>query len=155
MRRRVLAIDDDPDTLRLIEIKLRRAGFEVRTALVGDHGLAIALTHHPDVLIAEVMLPERDGRSIVAEVKQRLGAAAPIAILMSQNGQAADVVAALAAGADDYIAKPFSPRELLARITVALARAGRHATVASADATRADVDAAIAQAEAALAEADA
>ena len=121
----VLAIDDDPDVLRLIEIKLRRAGLHVRTALTGDQGLAIALAHRPDVLISEVMLPERDGRSIVAEVKRQLGAAAPVAILMSEHGREADIVGALAGGADDYVVTPFSPRELLVRITVALARAGR------------------------------
>ena len=116
MRLRVLVIDDDPDVLHLTEINLRRAGFEVHTALTGDRDLAIALSHRPGVLISEVMMPERDGRHIVAEVKQQLGATAPIAILMSQNGPTADIVDAFACGADDYIIKPFSPRELLVRI---------------------------------------
>jgi DNA-binding response OmpR family regulator len=120
-------MDYDPDTLRLVDIKLRRAGFEVLTALTCERGLMAALTYHPDVLLAEVMMPDGDGRSIVAEAKRRLGARAPIAILMSQNGQEADIVAGIACGADDYIVKPFSPRELLVRITVALVRAGRQA----------------------------
>ena len=134
----VLAIDYDPDVLRLVDIKLRRAGFEVLTALTGERGLVAALTHHPDVLLAEVMMPDRDGRSIVAEAKSRLGPRAPIAILMSQNGQEADIVAGLSCGADDYIVKPFSPRELLERITVALVRTGRHAGSAMTDAVPAE-----------------
>jgi DNA-binding response OmpR family regulator len=121
----VLVVDYDPDILRLVGIKLRRAGFEVLTALDGDQGLAMALSHRPDVLLTEVMLPGRDGLSLVADTRRQLGAAAPITILLSQKGQAADIVAGLACGADDYIVKPFSPRELIARITVALIKAGQ------------------------------
>lgn len=141
MRVRVLAIDYDPDVLRLVDIKLRRAGFDVLTALSGECGLAAALTRQPDVLLVEVMMPDRDGRSIVADTRSRLGPRAPVAILMSQSGQEADIVAGLACGADDYIVKPFSPRELLERITVALVRAGRHAGAATPDAVPAERDA--------------
>jgi DNA-binding response OmpR family regulator len=128
---RVLAIDYDRDILRLVEIKLRRAGFEVLTTANSDQALATILSHRPDVLLTEVMLPGRDGTSIVAEAKKQLGEAAPIAILLSHKGQEADIVAGLASGADDYIVKPFSPRELIERITVALIKAGRHARPAA------------------------
>jgi DNA-binding response OmpR family regulator len=119
---RVLVIDSDPDTLRLIDIKLRRAGFEVLTALSGTDGLAWAAAKRPDVILAEVELSGCDGRALVAEARRQLTGRVPIAILMSRSDAQADIVAALASGADDYIVKPFSPRELMVRINVALAR---------------------------------
>jgi DNA-binding response OmpR family regulator len=138
---RVLAVDPDPDDLRLIGLKLRQAGFEVLTALDGERGLALVLSSRPEVLLTEVMLPGRDGLSVVAEARRQLGPAAPVAILLSQNGEEADVVAGLRAGADDYIVKPFSPRELIARITVARVRAGRLPTSVADDSPAAEVEA--------------
>jgi DNA-binding response OmpR family regulator len=120
-----LVVDYDPDILRLVEIKLRRAGYRVLTAASGDQGLALVRSARPDVLVAELLLPGCDGARLVAETKRELGAAAPIAILLGRGESEADIVAALACGADDYLVKPFSPRELLARITVARVRAGR------------------------------
>jgi DNA-binding response OmpR family regulator len=119
---RVLVIDSDPDTLRLIDIKLRRAGFEVLTALSGTDALARMPAKRPDVILAEVELSGSDGRAIVSEAKRQLTGRAPIAILMSRSGAQADILAALACGADDYIVKPFSPRDLMVWINVALAR---------------------------------
>jgi DNA-binding response OmpR family regulator len=127
MKLRVVAVDSDLDVLRLIEIKLRRAGFQVLKASDGDQGLAMVLAHRPDVLVTEVMLPGRDGMSLVTEVRRQLGAQAPIAILLSSSGKEADIVEGLSRGADDYIIKPFSPRELIARVMVAAVKAGLHA----------------------------
>ncbi|GAC1347336.1 MAG: hypothetical protein NVSMB27_12530 [Ktedonobacteraceae bacterium] len=129
---RVLVVDDEADILRLIEIKLRKAGFEVLTARDGQEGLDKALAEKPDLLLLDVMMPRRDGYSVVAEVKRELGADSPIMILLTARGQEADVVKGLTSGADDYIIKPFSPRELLARINVVLIKKGKHANSASA-----------------------
>lgn len=123
---RVLAIDDEEDILRLIQIKLKKAGFEVLTARDGQEALERALAEKPDLMLVDVMMPMRDGFSVLSEVKQRLGAEAPIIILLTARGQETDVVQGLAIGADDYIIKPFSPRELIARINVVLIKRGKY-----------------------------
>ena len=123
---RVLAIDDEDDILRLIEIKLTKAGFEVLTARDGQQALERALAEKPDLMLVDVMMPRRDGYSVVSEVKQRLGTEAPIIILLTARGQETDVVQGLTNGADDYIIKPFSPRELIARINVVLIKRGKY-----------------------------
>jgi DNA-binding response OmpR family regulator len=123
---RVLAIDDEEDILRLIEIKLTKAGFEVLTARDGQQALERALAEKPDLMLVDVMMPRRDGYSVVSEVKQRLGTEAPIIILLTARGQETDVVQGLTIGADDYIIKPFSPRELIARINVVLIKRGKY-----------------------------
>jgi DNA-binding response OmpR family regulator len=123
---RILAIDDEEDILRLIEIKLTKAGFEVLTARDGQQALERALAEKPDLMLVDVMMPRRDGYSVVSEVKQRLGAEAPIIILLTARGQETDVVQGLTNGADDYIIKPFSPRELIARINVVLIKRGKY-----------------------------
>ena len=124
MGRRILVVEDEPDILRLIEIKLKRAGFEVLTARDGEEGLALALAERPDVLLCDVMIPKRDGYSVVSEVKRQLGAGAPISILLTARGQQADIAQGRDCGSDDYILKPFSPSELVKRLNGILARAG-------------------------------
>jgi len=123
---RVLVVDDEADILRLIEIKLRKSGFEVLTARDGQEGLEKALAERPDLLLLDVMMPRKDGYSVVAEIKEKLGDESPIMILLTAKGQETDVVKGLTSGADDYIIKPFSPRELLARINVILIKKGKH-----------------------------
>src|SRR5579859_1760210 len=122
----VLVVDDEADILRLIDIKLRKSGFEVLTARDGQEGLEKALAERPDLLLLDVMMPRKDGYSVVAEIKEKLGDESPIMILLTAKGQETDVVKGLTSGADDYIIKPFSPRELLARINVILIKKGKH-----------------------------
>ncbi|HYL44282.1 MAG TPA: response regulator [Ktedonobacteraceae bacterium] len=129
---RTLVVDDEADILRLIEIKLKKAGFEVTTARDGQEGLDKALAIKPDLLLIDVMMPKLDGYSVVAEVRNVLGAESPIIILLTARGQETDVIKGLTSGADDYIIKPFSPRELIARINVALIKSGKHTTPPSA-----------------------
>ncbi len=123
---RILAVDDEEDILRLIEIKLKKAGFEVLTAHDGQAALQRALAEKPDLMLVDVMMPGRDGYSVISEVKRQLGAEAPIMILLTARGQEIDVVQGLTTGADDYIIKPFSPRELIARINVVLIKRGKY-----------------------------
>lgn len=123
---RVLAVDDEEDILRLIEIKLKKAGFEVLTARDGQEALEKALAEKPDLMLLDVMMPRRDGYSVVSEVKRQLGTEAPVIILLTARGQEADIVQGLTIGADDYIVKPFSPRELIARINVVLIKRGKY-----------------------------
>ena len=117
---RTLVVDDEVDILRLIEIKLRKAGFEVMTARDGQEGLSKALAEKPDLMLVDVVMPKLDGFSLVSEVRKALGGAAPVIILLTSKGEEADVVKGLNSGADDYIIKPFSSHELIARIQVTL-----------------------------------
>lgn len=122
---RVLAIDDEADILRMIRIKLSKAGFEVSTAGDGEEAVVKALAEKPDIMLVDVMMPKKDGYQVVSEVKKELGSEAPLAIMLSAKGEDADVAEGFQRGADDYITKPFSPRELLERINVVLIKSGK------------------------------
>jgi DNA-binding response OmpR family regulator len=121
---RVLAVDDEPDVLRLVEIKLKKAGFDVLTARDGQEGLDTALAEHPDVVLLDVMMPRMDGYTACGRIKAE-AEPTPIVIMLTAKGQDTDVITGLAGGADDYVIKPFAPRELIARINVALIKAGK------------------------------
>jgi len=125
---RVLAVDDEPDVLRLIRIKLQKAGFEVLTATDGEEGLNTAVAEHPDVVLMDVMMPRMDGFTAVGKIKEQMQPA-PLILMLTAKGQESDVIQGLAGGADDYVVKPFAPRELIARINVALIKAGKPAAI--------------------------
>jgi DNA-binding response OmpR family regulator len=127
---RVLAVDDEPDVLRLVEIKLKKAGFDVTTARDGQEGLERATEDHPDVVLLDVMMPRMDGYTACGRIKAEVQPA-PIVIMLTAKGQDTDVVTGLAGGADDYIIKPFAPRELIARINVSLIKAGKQPVAAA------------------------
>jgi DNA-binding response OmpR family regulator len=122
---RVLAVDDEPDVLGLVQTKLQKAGFEVSTATNGQEAVDRAIAEKPDIIIMDVMMPKLDGLSACTRIKRELGEASPIIILLTARGQEADVVEGLGCGADDYMVKPFAPRELVARVNVALMKAGK------------------------------
>jgi DNA-binding response OmpR family regulator len=125
---RVLAVDDEPDVLRLVQIKLQKAGFEVLTARDGEEGLNTALAEHPDVVLMDVMMPRMDGFTAAGKIKEQMQPA-PIILMLTAKGQESDVIRGLTGGAEDYIIKPFAPRELIARINVALIKAGKPAAI--------------------------
>jgi two-component system alkaline phosphatase synthesis response regulator PhoP len=127
---RVLAVDDESDVLRLIQIKLQKAGFEVLTAHDGEEGLQVAIAEHPDVVLMDVMMPRMDGYTAVARIKEEMQPA-PLILMLTAKGQEQDVIRGLTGGAEDYIIKPFAPRELIARINVALIKAGKPAVLAT------------------------
>src|SRR5215510_13493345 len=127
---RVLAVDDEADILRLVEIKLKKAGFDVSTARDGQEGLERATQDHPDVVLLDVMMPQMDGYTACGRIKAEVEPA-PIVIMLTAKGQDTDVVTGPAGGADDYIIKPFAPRELIARINVALIKAGKQPVAAT------------------------
>ena len=124
MTTRILAVDDEPDVLRLVEIKLKKAGFEVLTARDGQEGLDTAIAERPDVVLLDVMMPRMDGFTAAGRIKAEIDPP-PLDIMLTAKGQEGDVIAGLSGGADDYIIKPFAPRELIARINVALIKAGK------------------------------
>jgi CheY-like chemotaxis protein len=123
---RVVAIDDESDILRLIRIKLSKEGFEVITASDGEEGVRTVLQEKPDVMVVDVMMPGKDGYQVVSEVKSKLGETAPVTIMLTSKAEEADMVKGLSVGADDYITKPFSPRELIERINVAMIKVAKN-----------------------------
>jgi two-component system, OmpR family, KDP operon response regulator KdpE len=117
---RVLVVDDEPSILRALRINLTARHYEVTTAPDGASGLAAAARDRPDVIILDLGLPDMDGTEIIHGV--RGWASTPI-IVLSAWGQESQKVAALDAGADDYVTKPFGMDELLARLRAAVRRA--------------------------------
>ena len=117
---RVLVVDDEPQILRAVSANLRGAGYEVETAATGEDALAAAAMHPPDAVILDLVLPGKSGTEVTRELRE--WSKAPV-ILLSAIGDERDKVAALDAGADDYVTKPFGIDELLARLRAALRRA--------------------------------
>jgi DNA-binding response OmpR family regulator len=115
MSGRILVVDDDRDIRDLVTIKLESAGLEVVTRADGDEALEAALEGGWDAIVLDVMMPGLSGIEVLRALRAR-GVDTPV-ILLTARGQEKDVEAGLAAGADHYVTKPFSPRALLARIT--------------------------------------
>jgi DNA-binding response OmpR family regulator len=120
MAERILIIEDDPSILRGLQLNLGMEGYTVRSAIDGETGLQLAKTDRPDLVVVDVMLPKMGGLEVVRELR-RDDPDLPVLIL-SAKGQEADKVAGLQLGADDYMVKPFSLKELLARIDALLRR---------------------------------
>jgi two-component system, OmpR family, KDP operon response regulator KdpE len=117
---RVLAVDDEPQILRTLATNLRARGYEVDLAPTGEDALRLAADHRPDVVVLDLGLPGISGRDVI--VGLRGWTAVPIIILSARDAET-DKIAALDAGADDYVTKPFGMGELLARVRAALRRA--------------------------------
>ena len=120
MTEKILVVEDDPSILRGLQLNLGMEGYLVRSAIDGEAGLALARSEHPDVLLVDLMLPKLDGLELIRRIRSE-DPDLPILVL-SAKGQETDKVAGLKLGADDYIVKPFSLKELLARIDAALRR---------------------------------
>ena len=120
----ILLVDDDQEIRELLHTYLSRAGFQVR-AVADGAGLRAAMAAEPaDLVILDVMLPDEDGFSLCRWVREHQRFAAVPVIMLTASSDEADRVIGLELGADDYLGKPFSPRELLARIKALLRRAG-------------------------------
>jgi two-component system KDP operon response regulator KdpE len=119
---RILVVDDEPQILRALQTGLRGAGYEVDTATTGEQALTAAAVHPPDAVILDLVLPDTRGIDVCREL--RTWSTVPV-ILLSVVGDESEKVAALDAGADDYMTKPFGLDELLARLRAALRRVDR------------------------------
>ena len=116
---RVLVVDDEPQILRALEMKLRSAGYAVETAATAKEALTEAAMRPPEAVILDLLLPDGSGTDVARELRK--WTSAPILVL-SAVGEEKEKIAALDAGADDYVTKPFSGDELLARLRAALRR---------------------------------
>jgi DNA-binding response OmpR family regulator len=117
---KLLVIEDQVDLLKGLEINLQAEGYNVLKALRGDVGLKLAMSENPDLILLDIMLPGLNGLDICRELRTR-GFEHPI-IMLTAKSEEIDRVLGLEIGADDYVTKPFSLRELLARIRVRLRR---------------------------------
>lgn len=124
MNTKILVVDDELDALELIEFNLKAAGYEVVTAADGNEGLQKARTVLPGLILLDVMLPEIDGMEVCKILKRDPATAAIPIIMLTAKGAEIDRVLGLELGADDYVTKPFSPRELMLRVK-GLLRRGR------------------------------
>jgi two-component system, OmpR family, phosphate regulon response regulator OmpR len=125
-RARLLVVDDDAELRELAQAYLKQQGFDVETVADGSEMDTALASHSFDLIILDLMLPGEDGLSIAKRLKGQLNV--PI-IIVSAQGEDVDRIVGLEIGADDYIAKPFNPRELLARIRAVLRRAQNRAVV--------------------------
>ncbi len=119
----ILLIEDDPDILELVQYNLERAGYRVLVARDGEVGLREATDRGPDAVLLDIMMPGMDGLEVCRRLRaDRRTISTPI-VMLTARSEEADVVLGLELGADDYVPKPFSPRELLARVRAVLRRA--------------------------------
>lgn len=116
---KILVIDDEPSILNLVTAYLKQEGYEVLTATDGPSGLKTARAFKPDLLILDVMLPGMDGIELLSRLRRESDV---YVILLTARTEETDKVVGLSVGADDYVTKPFSPRELTARVKAALRR---------------------------------
>jgi two-component system alkaline phosphatase synthesis response regulator PhoP len=119
---RILIVDDEPEMVRGLEDNLRFEGYQTVAAVDSKRGLALALSEAPDLILLDVMMPGLSGWDVCRELRAR-GLDTPV-IMLTARGAEVDRVQGLELGADDYITKPFSVRELMARIRAVLRRPG-------------------------------
>ncbi len=112
----VLVADDDKDILALVAFRLERSGYEVVTAADGEEALELARSRTPDLAILDVMMPKLTGYEVTQRLRTEPATSRVPVILLTARVQEGDVARGFEAGADDYVTKPFSPRELAARI---------------------------------------
>jgi DNA-binding response OmpR family regulator len=124
---RVLVVEDDPDIAQLVAHYLDKSGFSVDLLANGRDALASIAAHAPDVLVLDLMLPGVDGLEICRVVRGSAATAAIPIIMLTARAEESDRIVGLEIGADDYLAKPFSPNELVARVRALVRRAQRSA----------------------------
>jgi DNA-binding response OmpR family regulator len=112
----VLCADDDEDILSLVSLRLRRAGFEVATAIDGDEAVQIARDRRPALAVLDVMMPKRTGYEVLAELRGDEALRGRKVILLSARVQEGDVARGMDAGADAYLAKPFKAQDLVSKV---------------------------------------
>jgi two-component system alkaline phosphatase synthesis response regulator PhoP len=120
---KILLVDDEPSIIKVLEAYLKPEGYEVFTAMDGPAGLKAAQTFKPDLIILDVMLPGMDGIELLTRLRRESDA---YVIMLTARTEETDRVVGLTVGADDYVTKPFSPREVTARVKAAFRRIQRN-----------------------------
>ena len=125
----ILAVDDTPENLEILRVRLEANGYEVMTAADGEEGLAMTRELLPDLVLLDIMMPKLDGIAVVTALKQDAATRAIPVILVTAKADTRDVVAGLDAGGDDYLTKPFDHSALVARVRSMLRQKALHDTV--------------------------
>ncbi len=123
MAQRILVVDDDTEIVRLLRAYLEQGGYQVLVAYDGETALHILRREHPDLVILDLLLPDRDGWDVTRIVRSDPGLAATAIIMLTARVEDQDKIVGLEIGADDYVTKPFNPREVMARVRAVLRRA--------------------------------
>ena len=121
-RRKIIVIEDEPDIVEVISYSLKREGYNVLAVDRGDESINLIRNQSPSLIILDLMLPGMDGLSVCRQLKSDPIVNDIPVIIISAKGEESDIVVGLEMGADDYLTKPFSPRELLARVKAVLRR---------------------------------
>ncbi len=116
MRKRILIVDDEPNIVISLEFLMMREGHEVRVARDGEAGLAAVRTHRPDLVVLDVMMPKLDGFAVLEAVRADPNLAATRILMLTAKGREAEQTKGLALGADAYMSKPFSTRDLVDKV---------------------------------------
>lgn len=122
---KVLVVDDEADTLHLLEVKLKKAGYEVITAANGDEGIEKSHQDVPDVVVLDLLMPGINGLEVCQKIKEGMETP-PYIVMLSAKRDVESISAAFAAGVDDYMTKPFSPHSLTERVRILLIKNGRY-----------------------------
>ncbi|MFC1546167.1 response regulator transcription factor [bacterium] len=125
MSYKIMVIDDEEDFVNLIKIVLERDGYEVITALDGETGLEKILEYKPDLVVLDLNLPGINGFQVCKKVREKYLFPEMLILMLTVRTVEQDHINGLACGSDDYMAKPFEPKELLARVRTLLRRAGK------------------------------
>lgn len=121
----ILIVEDEPEIAKLIQLSLEKEGFSCQISRDGLNALRLIQEQQPDLIILDLMLPSLDGLELCARIRQKPGAKDPYILMLTAKGEEIDRVIGLSTGADDYLVKPFSPRELVARVRALFRRSLR------------------------------
>jgi two-component system phosphate regulon response regulator PhoB len=135
MERKILVVDDEPDLLELVRVNLAQAGFEVVTAATGRDALEAVRSQSPDLVVLDLMLPDLSGTEVCRALRADPVSARLPVIMLTARADEVDRVVGFELGADDYVTKPFSPRELVLRVRAVLRRQSEAAVAGGAPAT--------------------
>jgi DNA-binding response OmpR family regulator len=122
----ILIVEDEAEIAQLIQLYLEKEGFTCHTCRDGLSAIQLFQEHKPDLIILDLMIPELDGLEVCARIRQKPGIKDPYILMLTAKGEELDRIIGLSTGADDYMVKPFSPRELVARVRALLRRTLRH-----------------------------
>ncbi len=122
MKEKILIVDDEKDIVKLLDYNLKKEGFRTVVSFDGKDALDLVIKEHPNLILLDLMLPEIDGFEVCKSLKKNDKTSEIPVIMLTAKSQETDKVIGLELGADDYITKPFSPRELIARIKAVLRR---------------------------------
>lgn len=123
---KILIVEDEPDILNLLHFNLQSQGYDSYTAKDGESGLKLFQELRPDLVILDIMLPGQSGLEICRQIRSLPGGKQTAVLLLTAKGEEQDRVLGFETGADDYVVKPFSPRELMLRVKAILRRGGKN-----------------------------